>query len=224
MTWRACGHDGQTRVQHVHVSPAPGTARPFHLLGRPIVWASVLGERPRSVRTGRREFGTVKERELGTVKEMVSWTAFEEAEPALARRVRTLFDAGRHKTIATLRADGSPRISGIECEFTDSDLTFGSMAGARKSADLLRDPRFALHGPTFHPEEGKEGDWPGEAKVAGRAVSAGPVPTEGDDQHEGDMFVADIDEVAITGLDAEATHLVIETWTPDRGLRRIERS
>ena len=40
----------------------------------------------------------------------------------------------------------------------------------RKGADLERDPRFALHGPTFHPEEGKEGDWPGEAKIAGRAV------------------------------------------------------
>ena len=30
------------------------------------------------------------------------------------KRVRLLFDAHRHKTIATLRADGSPRISGIE--------------------------------------------------------------------------------------------------------------
>ena len=29
------------------------------------------------------------------------------------------------------------------------------MTGARKGADLERDPRFALHGPTFHPEEGR---------------------------------------------------------------------
>ncbi len=60
-------------------------------------------------------------------------------------------DAGRHKTIATLRADGSPRISGIECEFADGELRFGSMARARKGVDLRRDPRFALHGPVFHP-------------------------------------------------------------------------
>ncbi len=46
----------------------------------------------------------------------------EQAEPEFAERVRRLFDAGRHKTIATLRADGSPRISGIECEFTDGEL------------------------------------------------------------------------------------------------------
>src|SRR6185369_13060573 len=103
------------------------------------------------------------------------WELFEEAEPEFAERVRRLFDAGRHKTIATLRADGSPRISGIECEFVDGDLRFGSMPGARKGADLTRDPRFALHGPTFHPEEGRESDWPGEAKIAGRAISGGPL-------------------------------------------------
>jgi hypothetical protein len=133
-------------------------------------------------------------------------------------------DAGRHKTIATLRADGSPRISGIECEFTDTDLTFGSMSGARKGADLERDPRFALHGPTFHPEDGKEKDWPGEAKVAGRAIRVSPVITdEVNDQPDGDMFIADITEVVVTALNAEATKLVVESWTADRGLQRIER-
>src|SRR4029078_4267848 len=100
------------------------------------------------------------------------------SHPEFAARVRRLFAAGRHKTIATLRADGSPRISGIECEFTDGELRFGSMTGARKGADLVRDRRFALHRPTFHPVEGKEREWPGEAKIAGRAIPAGPVTTE----------------------------------------------
>jgi len=152
------------------------------------------------------------------------WRAVEQAEPEFADRVRRLFDAGRHKTIATLRADGSPRISGIECEFADGDLRFGSMTGARKGADLKRDPRFALHGPTFHPQEGQESDWPGEAKIAGRAVPVSPVPTEqGDPQADGEMFVADITEVVITGLNPEASKLIVESWTPDRGLRRAER-
>src|SRR5271166_7049337 len=106
---------------------------------------------------------------------MPAWKAVEQAEPAFAERVRWPFDAGRHKTIATLRADGSPRISGIECGFADGELRFGSMPGARKGADLRRDPRFALHGPTFHPEAGKEAEWPGEAKIAGRAVLTGPI-------------------------------------------------
>ena len=155
---------------------------------------------------------------------MPRWEAFQQAEPEFAERVRRLLEAGRHKTIATLRADGSPRISGIECELADGDLRFGSMGGARKLADLRRDPRFALHGPTFHPEEGKESEWPGEAKVAGRAIPAGPV--SGDEPAEpsdGEMFVADISEVVVTGLDAAATKLVVESWTPERGRVRIER-
>jgi Pyridoxamine 5'-phosphate oxidase len=155
---------------------------------------------------------------------VASWSAFEQAEPAFAERVRSLMDAGRHKTIATLRIDGSPRISGIECEFVDGNLRFGSMRGARKLADLGRDPRFALHGPNFHPEEGKEGEWPGEAKIAGRAVRVDPaVGEESLEQPDGEMFVADINEVVITGLNPEATKLVVESWTDGRGLRRIER-
>ena len=155
---------------------------------------------------------------------MPAWETIEGAEPHFAARVRRLFDAGRHKTIATLRADGSPRISGIDCEFADGDLRFGSMSGARKGADLRRDPRFALHGPTFHPEEGKESEWPGEAKIAGRAVPAGPLTSEEESEPpDGEMFVADITEVVVTGLNADATRLVVESWTPDRGLRRVER-
>lgn len=148
----------------------------------------------------------------------------EEAEPEFAGRVRRLFDAGRHKTIATLRHDGSPRISGIECEFVEGDLRFGSMSGARKGDDLRRDPRFALHSPTFHPDQGEEGDWPGEAKIAGRAVpSAGVTAGADGEPPDGDMFVADIAEVVITGLNAQATKLVVESWTPGRGLRKVER-
>ena len=155
---------------------------------------------------------------------MPPWKAIEDAEPEFAERVRRLFDAGRHKTIATLRADGSPRISGIECEFDDGEVRFGSMSGARKLADLERDPRFALHGPTFHPVEGEEGDWPGEAKIAGRAIPAGPVTTdESGEQPDGQMYVADITEVVITALNAEATKLVVESWTPEGGRRTIER-
>ena len=154
---------------------------------------------------------------------MTAWKTIEEAEPAFAGRVRQLFDAGRHKTIATLRADGSPRISGIECEFVDGELRFGSMTGARKGADLARDARFAVHGPTFHPVEGKESEWTGEAKIAGRAHATGAVTAEGEEGPDGEMFIADVTEVVVTGLNPEGTKLVIESWTPEHGLRRIER-
>jgi hypothetical protein len=37
------------------------------------------------------------------------------------------------------------------------------------------------------------------------------------------MFAADITEVVITGLNSEATRLVVESWTPERGRRKVER-
>jgi hypothetical protein len=150
---------------------------------------------------------------------MASWKDVEREEPEFAARVRALFDAHKHKTLATLRADGSPRISGIEVEFTDGDLTFGSMPAARKGADLVRDPRFALHGPTSDPPADDPTGWPGEAKVAGRAVLVGDL--EGDTP--GQLFRADLDEVVLTHLNDAGDRLVIETWRPGVPLRRIER-
>ena len=143
------------------------------------------------------------------------WQDVEQAAPEFAQRVRALFDAHRHKTIATVRADGSPRISGIETVFEEGELVFGSMSNARKGADLRRDPRFALHSATVDPVEGSEASWPGEAKISGRVVaSSGP---------DGDRFQADIDSVAHTHLDPEATVLVVEWWTPAGGLRQVSR-
>jgi hypothetical protein len=146
---------------------------------------------------------------------MVAWRYVEHDAPDFAERVRALFDAHRHKTIATLRADGSPRISGIEAVFDDGELTFGSMPHARKGADLKRDNRFALHSATVDPVEGAEAQWPGEAKIAGRAELASTVGA--------DSFRADITEVVHTHLDERATRLVVEWWTPEHGLRRVER-
>ena len=150
---------------------------------------------------------------------MTGWQDVEQAEPEFAQRVRALFDARRHKTIATLRVDGSPRISGIEVVFEDGELVFGSMPNSRKGADLSRDPRFALHSATFDPVEGSEAQWPGEAKIAGRAIAGGPISGGAN----GDRFLADITEVVHTHLNQEATMLVVEWWTPTHGLRRIER-
>ena len=149
---------------------------------------------------------------------VTTWRDVEQAEPEFARRVRALFDAHRHKTIATMRADGSPRISGIETVFEDGELVFGSMPNARKGADLRRDPRFALHSATVDPVEGSEAQWPGEAKISGRAIAAGPVTGP-----DGDRFHADIAEVVHTHLDEQATMLVVEWWTPKQGLRKVER-
>lgn len=150
---------------------------------------------------------------------MTSWLDVERAVPEFAQRVRALFDAHKHKTIASVRADGSPRISGIEAIFEDGELVFGSMPNARKGADLRRDPRFALHSATLDPVEDAEAQWPGEAKISGRAIAAGP----NDGGPDGERFHADIAAVVHTHLNEQGTLLVVEWWTPARGLQRIER-
>ena len=150
---------------------------------------------------------------------MATWMDLEREEPEFAARVRALFDARKHKTLATLRADGSPRISGIEVEFADGELTFGSMPDARKGADLIRDPRFALHGPTVDPPErtrrsGREKQrWRG-GRSSWATWRARP---------PGQLFRAELDEVVLTRLTDAGDRLLIEVWRPGGPLRRIER-
>ena len=93
------------------------------------------------------------------------------------------------------------------------------MPDARKGADLRRDPRFALHSATVDPPEGNPAGWPGEAKIAGRAVRAGDL----DGETAGELFHTDIGEVVVTCLNEAATLLVIEWWRPGTELRRVER-
>lgn len=56
------------------------------------------------------------------------------------------------------------------------------------------EPGFALHGPSPDPPQDKA-SWPGDAKIAGRAVPVGPP----DDDTAGQQFRADIHEVVSPG-------------------------
>ncbi len=143
---------------------------------------------------------------------MPSWSEFEAEAPELAARVRALFEAHGHKTIATVRRDGSPRISGTEAVFKDGELRIGSMWRALKALDLLRDPRFALHSASEDPDV-----WTGDAKVAGVAEE---VAREEGESHS---FRLDLTEVSTVSLNERRTALVIEVWTPGGGVRTMER-
>ena len=70
---------------------------------------------------------------------MATWEEFSAEAPELAAAARRGFQAARHHVLATLRRDGSPRVSGTEVDFRGPDLALGSMGGARKAADLRRD-------------------------------------------------------------------------------------
>lgn len=143
-----------------------------------------------------------------------------DAEPGFADHVRRCFAVRKHATVATLRRDGSPRISGTEIEFADDgEVYLGMMPGSRKAADLRRDARLALHSPTVDPPEDDPGAWRGEAKIAGRAVEASD-PSRTDEPHR---FRIDVDEVVVTTVGAGGDHLLIRSWHPGRGLETRER-
>ena len=151
---------------------------------------------------------------------MSSWAAVEAAEPEFAERVHRIFDAHRHKVLATLRRDGSPRVNGIEVEFADGELLMGMMPGSMKAQDLGRDPRLALHAASEDPPEDDPSGWLGDAKIAGRAVEV-IVPTDEDEPPH--RFKVDITEVVLSRVGRPADHLLIESWHEGRGLERKER-
>ncbi len=148
---------------------------------------------------------------------MTSWNDFGAVEPDLATRVEKLFRSYKHHTMATLRRDGSPRISGTEVEFTDGQLRLGMMAGARRADDLRRDSRVAIHSHNVEPPD-DDAVWSGEAKLSGRAEEV-----RGDGDEGADWFRIDIEEVVLTRWGTPADHLVIEHWRRDRGLVLHER-
>ena len=148
---------------------------------------------------------------------MASWAEIEAAAPDLAARVRRRFSMGTNKTIATLRRDGAPRISASELEFRDGEITFGMMGGSMKLLDVRRDPRIAIHCPTIEAADDTP-DWPGDAKLAGTAVE---IPTPEDNTVPGaGIFRIDIHEVTLTYVGDTKDHLVVESWHPERGVRR----
>lgn len=151
---------------------------------------------------------------------MATWQEIEKDAPEFAERVRSRFEVGIHKTIATLRADGAPRISGSELKFENGEVTLGMMDGSRKLADVRRDPRIAVHSPTLDPPS--EGQWLGDAKFAGRVVET-PPPAEGAQPGAG-YFRIDVTEIALTYVGTPADHLVIESWHEGTGWRRHTRA
>jgi hypothetical protein len=156
---------------------------------------------------------------------VASWAEVDRQAPELAAKARAFLDAFVHKTLATLRKDGSPRISGSEVIFADGELWLGSMWQSLKARDLQRDPRFALHSGSPDPDAG----WRGDAKLAGRAEEnvdpqlrerifagkGGPGPSH--------LFRCDVAELVVVSLPDPPEFLVIESWHEGRGVKRAER-
>jgi hypothetical protein len=161
---------------------------------------------------------------------MSSWQQFADDAPDLAAMVQARFESTGLGFLATIRKDGSPRISGIEPSVFRGELWLGMMDRSRKGDDLKRDPRLALHNASVD-KELKEGD----VKVTGRGIEVADPPTKQwflesfreangygpPDDSPMDLFRVDITEVST--VEYTGDHLVIQRWAPGQGVRRVER-
>lgn len=164
---------------------------------------------------------------------MTNWHDLTQTAPELTEKVAQRFRASGLGYLATLRRDGSPRISGIEPLFAPGELWLGMMPGSRKGDDLRRDPRCCLHAANID-KQVTEGD----ARISGRAVEvhddaafarfvtafaaeAGKPEDEALPPGPFALFRVDIEE--LVHLRPGGDHLVIESWHPARGYVRVER-
>jgi hypothetical protein len=156
---------------------------------------------------------------------MASWQEFAAEEPELAAAVRARFEANKHHVLASLRRDGSPRVSGTEVQFDGTDLTLGSMWQAVKARDLQRDGRYALHS-----NPGDESMSGGDAKISGLAVEvtdarelAAYAEATGQPSPELHLFRLTLTDVVHTSVDPGGEFLLIQTWRPGHPIHRVER-
>ncbi|MCZ4554935.1 pyridoxamine 5'-phosphate oxidase family protein [Rhodococcus maanshanensis] len=154
---------------------------------------------------------------------MTTWQQFSDEAPALSESIAARLRVHKHHVLATLRADGSPRVSGTEVEIFRGLLVLGSMPGAMKVRDLHRDPRFSLHSnPGHHTMEG------GDAKISGRARELfgdeKQAILESYDQNPGDeaqIFELGVEEAVLTTVSEDRLH--VDLWRPGAGVTRRSR-
>ena len=126
--------------------------------------------------------------------------------------------------VATIRSDGTPRLSPVEPFLLDGTLWLSMMFGSRKAADLLHDPRLLVHSIVTSPD-GREG----EVKLRGTARSEERHDTQ---RHYADavaealpwspevgrfhLFAVDIDQVTYIRYDGATGDQHVAIWPPAR--------
>ena len=146
---------------------------------------------------------------------MASWQQFEQEAPELAPAVHARLTATLHTILGTLRADGAPRLTGLEAHFGEGELWLAMMPDSRKADDLRRDPRFSLH--SAPDVELVDGD----AKVSGaaRLVNDDYTIARFVDRLPMDLppsgmalFRGDVTDASLARVDGD--FMVIDAWRP----------
>jgi Pyridoxamine 5'-phosphate oxidase len=158
---------------------------------------------------------------------MIGWHELEAAAPDLARLGQHRLEQTRVALLGTIRKDGSPRISPIEPYLSNGHLLIGAMSWSLKTRDLLRDPRCVLHSAITAPDRGER-----ELKLYGRVTEATSEVREGCSDgwwharplDAAVVFEMSIEEAALVSWELRQGRMVVQRWSPGRGLTKKTRS
>src|SRR5215510_7738652 len=90
------------------------------------------------------------------------WSDLESRQPKLAELGRRRLIEPGVVLVATIRRDGTPRLSPVEPFLMDGDLWLSMLWQSTKARDLARDPRILVHSVIANRDGGE-----GEYKVRG---------------------------------------------------------
>jgi hypothetical protein len=152
------------------------------------------------------------------------WSELERAQPGLAGLGQERLVAPGVLLVATVRRDGTPRLSPVEPYVLDGELWLSMLWQSRKAADLLRDPRILVHSIITNRDGGE-----GEFKIRGtaraeddpevrrryaEAVTAdlGWTPTPG----RFHLFAVSLDQVTFIRYDNATGDQHVAMWPPAR--------
>ena len=96
------------------------------------------------------------------------WSDIEQAQPGLAKLAHDRLIGPGVVLVATVRRDGTPRLSPVEPLILDGDLWLSMMWHSAEALDLLRDPRILVHN-IIASRSGTDGEF----KIRGTARAEG---------------------------------------------------
>ncbi len=154
----------------------------------------------------------------------MKWSELQQRQPKLV-------DVGRQRLldpgvvlVATIRRDGTPRLSPVEPFVMDGDLWLSMLWQSTKAADLIRDPRVLVHG-VVTSRDGRDGEFKlrGQARTepdssvqrryaeaVGQALGWKP------EVGQFHLFAVDIDHVSYLRYDEPTGDQYVTQWPPGR--------
>jgi small GTP-binding protein len=152
------------------------------------------------------------------------WSEMQNGQPRLAALGRQRLLEPGVVLVATIRRDGTPRISPVEPFVLDGSLWLSMLWQSTKAADLLRDPRMLVHSVVTGPHSDE-----GEFKIRGTASAeqdpavqrryADAVAARLDWSPEPGrfhLFAVSISEVTFIGYDDATGDQHVAMWPPAR--------